>query len=488
MPQYRLHTPGESVLFPAHKRRVMIPQGLLPMIDRLTGLLLILTTLLVTVVEWQGLRMFSLAAAVCVVLFLALAMPYVALSRRIFVAVGLALVGIAIATRPDWLSITETALKTGAFIAAFFTALVCLRSAAATSASIARAGRFLAEQPPGRRYAALTIGGHLFGLVLNYGAISLLGTLAEANARREPNEEIRNIRIRRMLLAIQRGFVSTLSWSPLAFAIAISTSLIPGASWGSAVPFCLVSSLLLAGIGWALDTIFKPRLSMPRPLRAKPTGTWANLLPMLGLLGLLVVSVGGLHLVTGVRAVGVVMPVVPAIAFFWIAMQNRLDRPFRNAGRRAVSYATEISHYRSEVVLLVMAGFIGTLGSRLLSPVMEASGFDLTAIPAWVILVSLVWIIPLTGLIGMNPILSVSLIAPLLPEAHEIGVTPAAIIVALTAGWALGGASSPYTATTLLIGSIGRISAWKVGLKWNGVYTPLCAVALSIWVVIVSFI
>ena len=37
-----------------------------------------------------------------------------------------------------------------------------------------------------------------------------------ANARQEANAEIRRHRLRRMLLAIQRGFVSTLTWSPLA--------------------------------------------------------------------------------------------------------------------------------------------------------------------------------------------------------------------------------------------------------------------------------
>jgi len=86
----------------------------------------------------------------------------------------------------------------------------------------------------------------------------------------------------------------------------------------------------------------------------------------------------------------------------------------------------------------------------------------------------------------MNPILSVSLIAPLLPTPSELGVSPAAIIVALTAGWALGGASSPFTATTLLVGAFGRVSAHWVGLKWNGLFTILGGLILCIWVAIVA--
>jgi hypothetical protein len=455
------------------------------MIGRLTGVVLLVTTAFTAVVEWHGGRVFALAAGLGVILFLALAVPRVGWSRRIFVIVALLLVAVALATRSDWPLLVEAALRSSAFIAAFFTALTCLRYASAASPAIAVCGRFLAEQPPGRRYAALTVGGHLFGLVLNYGAISLLGSLAEAHAAREPNAQIRTIRIRRMLLAIQRGFISTLCWSPLAFASAVSTALVPGASWADAALPCFVSGLLMAGLGWALDTIFKPAVIPGN--RPQPSGSWWSLLPMLALLAILIVSLGSLHVLTGIRAVGVVMVIVPAIALIWLAMQNRGNPAPIPLIRHVANYTDELATYRPELVLLLMAGFIGTLGSRLLLPLATAAGFDLAALPGWLILVGLVWLIPLTGLMGMNPILSVSLIAPLLPHAETMGTTPTAIIVAITAGWALGGASSPYTATTLLIGLFAKVSAWRVGLSWNGLYTLICGVALSGWVLLFAW-
>jgi hypothetical protein len=453
------------------------------MTNRLTGLVLLVTTVFATLLEWHGDRIFGLLAGFGVLVFLVLAVPRVAWSRRVFVVIAVALVAAACATRPDWPAMVEAAFRSAAFIAAFFTALTCLRYASAASPAISACGRFLAEQPPGRRYLALTVGGHLFGLVLNYGAISLLGSLAEASARREPNLEIRAIRIRRMLLAIQRGFVATLCWSPLAFASAISTALVPGSSWAGAAGPCFVSGVIMAGLGWALDTIFKPRIVNPAP-RPVPTGSWSSLVPMLGLLALLIVSVGAVHVASGARAVGVVMVIVPLIALVWLALQNRGHETPVPLSRHVGNYMLELAGYRSELVLLLMAGFIGTLGSRLLLPLVAASGLDLAALPGWLILLTLVWLIPLTGIIGMNPILSVSLIAPLLPHAEAMGVTPTAIIVAITAGWALGGASSPYTATTLLVGIFGGVSAWRVGLNWNALYTPLCGLALTVWVLL----
>ncbi len=86
----------------------------------------------------------------------------------------------------------------------------------------------------------------------------------------------------------------------------------------------------------------------------------------------------------------------------------------------------------------------------------------------------------------MNPILSVSLLAPLLPHAAALGISPNAYILAITAGWALGGASSPFTATTLLVGAMGRVSAVHVGWKWNGAYTLLGGVLLSLWVALAA--
>jgi len=180
---------------------------------------------------------------------------------------------------------------------------------------------------------------------------------------------------------------------------------------------------------------------------------------------------------------------VPALSVAWTALQWRGEPggPLVHAGRRAAGYvASDLAGYRSEIVLLVMAGFIGTLGSGLLAPLVARSGIDFAVVPTWLVLVGLVWVVPVTGQLGMNPILSVSLLAPLLPHADVLGISPNAIILAITAGWALSGASSPFTATTLLVGALGRVKALHVGWKWNGAYTLLGGLLLSLWVVVAA--
>lgn len=461
------------------------------MIDRVSGVVLLATVVVVLLVEWGGGRPFGIAAGALVVVYLAMVAGRVGWTGRVFIGVGLVLVGIAALTAPDWVLIIETALDKGAFVAAFFVSLACLRTAAETSPTIESCGRFLADQRPGRRYLALTMGGHLFGLMLNYGAITLLGSLSESALRREADAEIRAIRKKRMLLAVQRGFISILCWSPLSFSLAITTSIIPGATWAGSVGYCLVSAALLMALGWALDTVFKPKLTRPPPERPPPEGSWASLLPLLGLLALLMALVGGLSVVTGVRAVAAVMMVAPVLSFGWIWLQSRDNKAgtLGFVGRRAVRYVVhDLDDYSGELVLLIMAATIGALGASLLGPVVARAGVDFTAVPGWIVVVALVWLAPVAGQLGMNPILSVSLIAPLLPAPSVLGVPPAAVIVALTAGWALGGASSPFTATTLLVGAFGRVSARHVGLKWNGPFTLLGGGMLCIWAAIIAWL
>jgi hypothetical protein len=290
--------------------------------------------------------------------------------------------------------------------------------------------------------------------------------------------------MRRMMVAIQRGFASTLCWSPLGFSMIITLAVVPGAQWSAAAIPCGVSALMMLFVGWALDAIFKPRLTAPPPPRPPETGRWlTHLRPLLLLLAAVLSGVALVHAVTGSEVIGAVMTVVPLVATLWISLQPASE----GVGRRIGHFVTrELPSYRVEIVLLFMAGFIGSLGSFLLVPIMHAHGPDLSSVPPPALLVALVWVIPLTGQIGMNPILAVSLLVPLLPSPEAMGIPPVAIVAAITGGWALSGATSPFTASVLLAASLARVSPRRAGIGWNGVYIMVMGAILSIWALILA--
>ncbi|WEF25409.1 hypothetical protein [Paracoccus sp. S3-43] len=456
---------------------------------RIGGILIALALLATIPHQYGAGRWSEVVAAALLVAALALFSASASLSRLAFVAVGIGLIAWAAATRQGWQEAILTALTRGGFIIALFTALSALRSAAIGSQAILECGRFLARQPPGRRYLALTVGGHLFGLILLYGSISLLGSLAAESTAREADGELRRHRLRRMLVAIQRGFASTLCWSPMGLSIAVAMTVVPGASWPKAVAFCLVSSVLMIGIGWLLDTILKPQLSAPPPPRAVESDSWLlRLRPLLVLLGIVVGSTLALHVAAGVEVTGAVMTVVPLIAMAWILILPPLPggRIATLAARIGQFAMRELAGYSGEIILLFMAGFIGSLGSWLLVPVMQAHGPDLSAIPPLLILAALVWVIPLTGQIGMNPILAVSLLVPLLPSPAALGIHPTAMVLAITGGWAISGNTSPFTASVLLVGKLGGVEARHAGMVWNGLYALATGTALTLWVLVAA--
>ena len=86
----------------------------------------------------------------------------------------------------------------------------------------------------------------------------------------------------------------------------------------------------------------------------------------------------------------------------------------------------------------------------------------------------------------MNPILSVSLMVPLLPTPEAMGLSPTVVVAAITGGWALSGVTSPFTASVLMAGSLGKVPARQAGLIWNGAYAAVMGVVLSLWVLLLA--
>ena len=458
--------------------------------DRITGLLLCLVVPGVVLRSWPGwiwAGWMADLATVAVILWLT---PTVRASRQVFVLLGAALVLYTALAAPHAGQVMASALAQGSFILAFFCALATLRHAAELSRGITRAAVYLAQQPPGRRYTALTLGAQVFALVLNYGSISLLGTMARSSAATEPDPEIARIRTRRMLLAVQRGFAASLCWSPLALAVVISTSVVPGASWGAVVLPSLVSAGLMTGVGWALDRAFKPKLRPDQvPTRADPseTGGPRTLLPVLGLLLLIALPLGVGHLLTGLPASRIVLTVVPLVAAAWLWSMGPAGRRGGYLGSHAGTFLfSELPALRSEMVLLTLAGFLGTGAGTLLAPLVQATGLDMAALPVWLLLLLPIWLIPLGGQIGMNPILFVSLFGPLLPAPEELGISALPMVLALTGGWAMSGVTSPFTASVMLTARLGDTDARDVSHRWNGLYVAILGLALSVWVLLLA--
>ena len=383
--------------------------------------------------QFAGIQTAGTVDGLAILVFLILEFPnqrrYAQILLLALTAVGL--VGIAIASNP--MPLFLSAWRRGAAYAAFFLALSSLRHGAETSRLVRRCGQHLVAQPPGRRYAALTSGGHLFGIILSYGAIDLLGAMVmRANTLQAAggSERVRALRTRRMLMAIYRGFAVMNCWSPLNLMTAVVSTAVPAAPMRLLLPIAFCVSLGMAFIGWLEDHFSAIRTATTGGFRPPTTESWAIHLRIIALVGvvMLLAELGSIWI--GVSLVAAVTLIVPLVGLVWAVVQasrfitiaNPISRTAAVVIRRTVSFFHRIPLFRAEATVLAGSGFMGVaVGGALPSAALAPLFLHL---PPVVIPMLIPALLIATGQLGLNPIALIALVGAAMPDPTLFGVSP----------------------------------------------------------------
>ncbi|MDR3530101.1 MAG: hypothetical protein P4L90_06065 [Rhodopila sp.] len=407
---------------------------------------------------------------------------------------GIGLIGVATAADP--IALFLSAWRRGAAYGAFFLALSSLRDAAETSKLVRRCGQHLVAQPPGRRYAALTGGGHLFGVILSYGAIELLGAMVmRANTIQAAggSEAIRALRTRRMLMAIYRGFAVMNCWSPLNLMTAVVSTAVPAAPMRMLLPIAFVVSIAMAAIGWLEDRLSAARQATAGGRRPETTETWSIHLRILALVGLVMLLAELGSILIGVSLVAAVTLIVPLVGLGWAIAQawrfvTGANHAARTAGvlkRRAGRFFLRVPNFRSEATVLAGSGFMGVaVGGAL--PAAGLAPFIAHLPPIAVPLLVPVLLIA-TGQLGLNPVAVIALLGAAMPDPAAFGITPAVLAFACMLGWGLAVNMTPMSASAITTARWAGVSPWTVSTAWNAAFT-FSALVLSWLAIVVLFI
>lgn len=417
-------------------------------------------------------------------------------------AIGL----IGVATVDDRLSHFLAGWQRGAVYGGFFLALSSLRDAAETSPLVRRCGQHLVAQPPGRRYAALTGGGHLFGIILSYGAIDLLGamvTRANALSAAAGWEAARVLRARRMLMAIHRGFCVMNCWNPLNLMTVIVTTAVPGAPMRALIPAALLVSVALMVLGWAEDRMAAARSATRDGVPPNTRESWSIHLRMVALvLGVMVLAEAA-SLMLHISLAAAVTLAVPPVALIWAVLQSRgYIARFRGPGgrtvdrgmggrvvgimrRRTLRFLHRVPNFRAEATVLAASGFMGvSVGAAL-----PATGME--PLLAWLPPITIPLLVPVvliaTGQIGLNPIAVVALLGAIIPDPLALGVSPAVLAFSCMLGWGLAVNMTPMSASAIITARWAGVSPWTVTTRWNLAYS-LSALLLGWGAVAVMFV
>lgn len=370
--------------------------------------------------------------------------------------------------------------RAGLFLT-FVSSLNLLRDAAQSSVAVRRAGLFLVSQSPPRRYAVLTVGCHLFTIVLNMGALVLLGAMVRRSntlAAAGGDPIVVAIRERRMTTALLRGFGTTLMWAPTGVSVGYTLSLVPTVTWFDLAPLMLGLALTWLALGWVIDRLQWPPSARAAALPAPPRISPLETLPMLGIIVLLLLSVLTAKIVYGSSLLVATLATAPFVAIIWIFLQHRRFGARAAGGLTARRLKRHIlfllPQTRPECVVLAAAAFVGVGLSALFQAGGASAWLSQLDLPPAVIAFGVFALIIGLAQVAVTPLVIATIVGTTVSHMDPMPIPPMALALAIQSGWSLASAASPYTGGMLTLARVVDKRPAEL-LHWNAVWGFACA-------------
>ncbi len=467
---------------------------------RLTAITLTLLAVFGLAARITGHRETSALAAVLLIAFLLVGQTLISTRERVLasVAVALAIIGAFVLPNPG--EVMWAGIQQSFFLAAFMVLIGILREPASTSIAVDSLGRYLTRQPPSRRYGAIAIGSAVMAALANVGALALLAPLIQAgvNAAREAGDtpDVTAIKERRQYAATLRGFAIVVMFSPTTVTQALLASLFPSAAHASVMLFGFVLAMTWLTIGWAEDRLegrvirrglsrtgALPQRRPPLPLPGRSVRDLA--LVVVALIGAAGVLAPMLH----IEVVPALMMTAPVLTLVWIATQNA-HLPVREraavVGARMGRIVTRsIPRSAPEAVTLAAAGFIGTMLGALMPTDALAWTLGLGLLGKVFIIAAIPALIILAAQIALTPIVVAVCLAASYKALGALPISPLAMILSLSVGWAMSLTASQFTAAPLILSRLTGIPTLRLSWGWNWIYNILIYTAS---VIIISLV
>jgi hypothetical protein len=220
-----------------------------------------------------------------------------------------------------------------------------------------------------------------------------------------------------------RGLGLAVCWSPFFVSSAIASQLVPSiAAWQ-----LVALGLAFAALGWALSAAFFFREVRGPALAAALRGTAAFALPS----GFLVALVIALSAATGLRNLEAVVLLVPAVCILYLLRRGRAS--LRRALARVPPTLARLS---DEVIVITMAMCLGAVVATAdPGKGVSAAIAGLGGVPS-VLIAAEVALIAGAGFAGVHPMITATVLFPLLAEAHR-GIADLVLAYVVVFGWML---------------------------------------------------
>ena len=365
------------------------------------------------------------------------------------------------------------------FLAAFLAVMGMLRVAASNDPEIRRAGEYLTGQPPGHRYIAMTFGGQFLGMLTNFGGLAILLEMTRRaidTQRGAVPETTLEWRLRRMTTATLRGFSLLPLWSPIGIGVNALLLAMPGLRYVDLIGGGLAGCALFIAWGWFLDRISSPRPKSPLAPRT-PSGA-RPLLTLAVHVVLLLLTIAVISALTGASFQSALLIAIPIYSLFWSGWSLRHTvGPTRAARQMLATSFSSFPRAAAEIGVFASAGLLSVLVLEVLPADLIEHFLHQLGKP-WLIIVMLNSALFLLAVIGVNPIISASVMATMTGQIDIVGLDDVPVALALAGAWAAVMGFAPAMTTVTFAGSLIDRPASTVGPLWNG---PFCISAFVLW-------
>lgn len=462
------------------------------------GLTLLGLSLLELVHLYSGSRLAGLLAAALLVVFVIAGQRHFRLRERYLLVLAVVATAAVLILAGDPGALIERALGQATYLAAFMILLALLRDGAVTSSSVLALGRYLTSRPPGRRYLAITLGAHALGVILNFGALSLLGPLIKRGVEsgRAGRAKLAAVRERRQMSALARGFSWIIAWSPTAVTQALVASMVLGAEPARLAIYGGLIALVVFPVGWLEDRLVgaraRPALIREGALPEQPgridelpgRALW-HFLAVCAALAVISAVIIGIADVAVVPALMVAAPLVTA-AWIWAQSGRSGDPGVAALARLKEIVLRSVPEGSPEALTLASAGYIGVMAAGLTDAGAVAAAIGLAEIPPLAVYLAATAFVPFLSMLAAPPMLTVTFIGSLfsaLPESH---IDPTLLALALVMGWALNLTGSPFGATSLILARVTGLSGFTLAWRWNGLFSLAAFAVVAMAMAILS--
>ncbi|MCQ4296079.1 hypothetical protein NAU58_10855 [Pseudomonas stutzeri] len=369
----------------------------------------------------------------------------------------------------DWQQ-TQRMLSAAAYYGAFIGALSLAHCAVKRLPQLGELHRLLLRLPRASLYPSYLFSTFAISSVLSFGMLNLVCGSLERYLDRQPyNPKQRREGARGVMVTALRGFALVPLLAPTSVAVAILTRELPGLSWSALLPFGLFCGAILLAVGWPMENRRLQQLQQTaEPVQAaEPADTANGLRSVLygSLLGILAIAL--LASLTWLSATQAAMLLVPLAVIGLLLYQ----------GGSPVAVYTEVrdtlAGMRNETLIFACSALLGGLTAVLIPVERLASHFSNTPLALFGLGSAGMLTIIILALLGVAPIISLSLCAALLAQLAGHGVAIMQPAVALLVGFSLAMLLSPYGPSALMLARHAELSPWRIAFGWNGRFVLL---------------